>query len=603
MYVKKTYVFSLLYLILLILFQSSSLVLAQEKTDAEKNQPTLSIKIIVEGLSDKEKMNALAYLEIVKYQHDPNLNELWLKRLHSKAANNIKKSLRPYGYYQVSVDSFLEKDSSAIWQARYQVKTGERVKIAKVDVKVINGGENDSKILNAIKDFPIKENDFLDHDVYETAKDDLLKLIGNLGYSDVKAQTKRVLVDPGKNSAELTLYIDTGAKYYLGEFRFHQNALKPEFINRYITDVQPGDPFSQKRLLDIQQSLVKSGYFSVVDIKPEYSETKEQQVPIDIILTPAKRHKLSFGFGYDTEIELNASARWQNRLVNRYGHNTDVLLRVSDKKNLLRGTYWIPINDPRTDKIGFTITFENEETDDTERSTSDFEIARIFKWHDWSAKLFTEYKFERFESDHEPETLTRLLSLGGRLEGLFFEPGKYPRKGWAAFAELKGAPNIIWSDTDYIRLHLKSRLLLPVQEKGRVIIRGELGLAEVGYFSQYPNSLRFFAGGDQSVRGYDWKSLGPVDDDGDVIGGKNVVSAAIEYNQKISDQWIAAIFLDAGNAFNDELDKLYYGAGFGARWISPIGLIRADMGWPINEDDEETKLSSLVFYFGFEVNL
>jgi len=603
MYVKKTYVLSVLYPILLVLLLSSSLVIAKKTIDAQKNPPNLSIKIIVEGLSDKEKKNALAYLEIVKYQRDPNLNELWLKRLHAKAPNNIKKSLRPYGYYQVVVDSFLEKDSSGDWQARYQVKTGERVKIVKVDLSIFNGGENDSEILAAIKNFPIKENDFLDHDVYETAKDNLLKLIGNLGYSDVKAQTKRILVDPNRNSAELTLHIDTGEKYYLGEFRFHQNSLHPEFINRYIVDVKPGDPFSQKRLLAIQQSLVKSGYFSVVDIKPEYSKTKAQQVPIDITLTPAKRHKLSFGFGYDTEIELNASARWQNRLVNRSGHNTDVLLRVSDKKNLLRGTYWIPIKDPRTDKIGFTIKFENEETDDTERNTSDFEIARVFKWHDWNAKLFTEYKFERFESDHEPETLTRLLSFGGRLEGLFFEQGKYPRTGWSAFAELRGAPNIIWSDTDYIRLHLKSRFLLPVQEKGRFIFRGQLGLAEVGYFSKYPNSLRFFAGGDQSVRGYDWKSLGPVDDEGDVIGGKNVATASIEYNHKISHQWIAAAFLDAGNAYNDEFNKLYYGAGFGARWISPIGLVRADMGWPVNEDDEVTKLSSLVFYFGFEVSL
>ncbi len=134
-------------------------------------------------------------------------------------------------------------------------------------------------------------------------------------------------------------------------------------------------------------------------------------------------------------------------------------------------------------------------------------------------------------------------------------------------------------------------------------MRGELGLADVGDFNKYPNSLRFFAGGDQSVRGYDWKSLGPVDDVDDVVGGKNVVTASIEYNHKISQQWIAAAFIDTGNAYNDEFNKLYYGAGFGARWISPVGLVRADMGWPINDDDEETHLSSMVFYFGFEVSL
>ncbi|MDX2505814.1 MAG: autotransporter assembly complex family protein [Gammaproteobacteria bacterium] len=587
--------------ILRTLWQILFVLITSHAVAAQEKPAAIAVNVIVEGLGDKEKKNALAYLEIVKNQKD--LNELWLKQLHSRAQDNIKQSLRPFGYYQAVVESHLEKDSRDVWQARYQVKTGKRVKILKVDIRLIGGGANEPEILAAVKKFPIKVNDFLDHDVYEAGKSDLLSLIGNLGYSDVKTDKKRLLIDPPKNSAEITLHINTGEKYYLGQFRFQQNSLQPDFINRYIVDVKPGDPFSHKRLLALQQSLVSSGYFSVVDIKPEYSETEQQHVPVDIILTQAKRHKLSFGLGYDTEIDLNASIRWQNRLLNSYGHNTDVLLKISDKKSMLSGTYWIPINDPRTDKIGFTTKFETEETDDTDRNTLDLEAAWVFKWREWNSKLFTEYKFERFESGTEPETITRLLSLGSQLEGVFIAKGMYPRKGWSAFAELRGAPELIWSDTDYVRLHLKSRLLLPLQEEGRFILRAELGLAEVGDFDQYPTSLRFFAGGDQSVRGYDWKALGPVDDAGDVVGGKNVVTASIEYNHKISQQWIAAAFLDMGNAYNDEFNKLYYGAGFGARWISPVGLIRADMGWPINEDDEETKLSSLVFYFGFEVSL
>jgi len=581
-----------LLLLALLMFQSAS---AQETA--------LSVNITIEGLNDEEKNNALAYLEIEKNKLNPNLNELWLKRLHSKAEENIKQSLRPFGYYQALVASLLEKDSTGTWQARYQVKTGERVKIVSIDLTINGGGINDSEVLSAVEQFSIKEGDLLDHEVYELEKDNLLNSIGHLGYSDVKTEKKQLLVDPFKNSAEITLLINTGEKYYLGEFHFHQSSLQEDLINRYIHDVKPGDPFSQKRLLSLQQSLMSSGYFSLIDIKPEYSQTKEQHVPVDITLTPAKQHKISFGLGYDTEIDLNASIRWNNRLVNSYGHNTDVLLKVSDKKSFLRGTYWIPVYNPGTDKLGITAKFETEETDDTDRNTLDLEVALISKWRDWDSKLFTEYKFERFESGAEPETITRLLSIGGRLENVSFETGLYPRSGWAAFAELRGAPSLVWSDTDYLRMHLKSRLLFPVQEKGRFILRGELGLAGVGDFDKYPNSLRFFAGGDQSVRGYDWKSLGPEDKSDEIVGGKNVISASIEYNHKISQKWVAAGFLDAGNAYNDELDKLYYGAGFGARWISPVGMVRADLGWPINEDDEATKLSSLVFYFGFEVSL
>jgi translocation and assembly module TamA len=130
-----------------------------------------------------------------------------------------------------------------------------------------------------------------------------------------------------------------------------------------------------------------------------------------------------------------------------------------------------------------------------------------------------------------------------------------------------------------------------------------VGLADLGDRKKYPNSLRFFAGGDQSVRGYNWKTLGPTDLEGDVIGGQNVITAAIEYNHKISTDWLLATFFDAGNAFDNELKKLYYGAGVGARWISPVGLIRLDMGFPLNGDDKVTDLESTVIYFGFEVSL
>jgi translocation and assembly module TamA len=122
-------------------------------------------------------------------------------------------------------------------------------------------------------------------------------------------------------------------------------------------------------------------------------------------------------------------------------------------------------------------------------------------------------------------------------------------------------------------------------------------------FTKYPNSLRFFAGGDNSVRGYDWKELGPVDKGGEVIGGKQVLTFSVEYDHRVLEQWVAAGFVDAGNAFDDDLNKLYYGAGFGVRWLSPVGAVRLDLAWPFNKDDGDTELGDVHVHFGFEVNL
>ncbi|MCU7836696.1 MAG: BamA/TamA family outer membrane protein [gamma proteobacterium symbiont of Taylorina sp.] len=589
----------------LILLFFTTLVLAQESSPAQsinKEATGLNVIVSVVGLNKAETKNAFAYLDIEKNKASPRLNKLWLKQLHSKAEKDIKKSLHAFGYYQASIKSQLSKDTNGIWHATYHIKTGKKVSYTNVEIKISGAGNEEKKIIAAQENFNIKKGDLLDHEFYETSKTDLLSLIGNLGYADAKIEKKQLLINPEENTVELILHISTGEKFYLGEFNFHQDILKPELLNKYLVDIKRGEFYSQKNLLDIQQSLVRSGFFSLVDIEPKFEQAEEQHVPIDISLSPVKQHKFSFGIGFDTEIDLNASARWQNRLINSSGHNSDVLLKISDKQSKLQGTYWIPINDPRTDKLGFISRFETEDTGSTYRKTLDLEANYIFKWQQWDAKLFTELKYEQYEFGIFDRS-SSLLSLGARMDGNFIETRPYPRKGWALYTELRGAPANALSDTSYMRVHVKSRIIFPVMDGGRLLLRGEVGAATVDKVLNYPNSLRFFAGGDQSVRGYDWKSLGPTDLQGDVIGGRNVLTASIEYNHKVNKSWVAAAFFDAGNAFNDEIDKIYYGAGFGARWISPVGLVRLDLGIPINGDDEVTNLQSAVLYFGFEISL
>ncbi len=119
-------------------------------------------------------------------------------------------------------------------------------------------------------------------------------------------------------------------------------------------------------------------------------------------------------------------------------------------------------------------------------------------------------------------------------------------------------------------------------------------------FEKYPSSLRFYAGGTQSVRGYEYKTLGPKDEIGEVIGGKNVVAASLEYDHQIVEKWVGALFFDAGNAFTDSMDTVYQGAGVGLRWISPIGSVRVDLAFPLNDNAPDSDEYYIHFGFGAE---
>ena len=94
---------------------------------------------------------------------------------------------------------------------------------------------------------------------------------------------------------------------------------------------------------------------------------------------------------------------------------------------------------------------------------------------------------------------------------------------------------------------------------------------------QLPTSLRFFAGGDASVRGYAYNSIGPTDEEGVVIGGKNLLVGSLEYEHRVWDGWSLAAFVDSGDAFDGASPELKTGAGVGLRWRSPVGPVRIDL--------------------------
>ena len=561
------------------------------------------VKIEITGVKGRLLKNVKGFLRLSEKAKDPKFTIQWLKFLHQEAEEDIKKALEPFGYFTPEIKSELQQTGPNRWLARYHIDPGPRIRIKEVDVRLSGQGARDPDLLKLVRDFPLKAGDFLDQELYEKGKRAIIKSALSKGYMDVRAVVKKVLVDPEAKSAVIKLHIDTGAMYFLGKIRVHQDFMDPDLIERYIRGLKEGEPFTEESLLRLQQLLSDTGYFSLVDISPALDETGEDhRIPVDIYLEPASRHTLSFGIGYDTEVELNGSFHWHDARVNSLGHTSDIWTRLSMKQNMLKAAYWIPGSDPRTDRFGLSASLEQEDSADTERNTLDLEGGYDFLWSGWRSKLFSELKFERFRGSGESWTATKMFSVGGRVERSTIPKGPFPQRGWYLFSELRGSPGL-YSDTAYMREHFRGRLLIPAGSRGRFLLRGRLGLAQVSKFSKYPDSLRFFAGGGESVRGYRWKRLGPEDSEGNVIGGRNVVSASCEFDYRVLERWVGALFVDAGNAFNGTLDKIYVGTGFGIRWLSPVGTVRLDLGWPVNEDGRSVKLSSVRFYFGFEITL
>jgi translocation and assembly module TamA len=159
-----------------------------------------------------------------------------------------------------------------------------------------------------------------------------------------------------------------------------------------------------------------------------------------------------------------------------------------------------------------------------------------------------------------------------------------PSHGHQISFGVAAAAESLLSDTDLVQLDLRGKRVDTLSERWRLLTRAEAGVTLIDSVDDLPASLRFYAGGDNSVRGYDYQSLGPLGDDGDVIGGRYLVAASAEVDYLIKDKWRLAAFVDTGNAFDDTDTELKTGAGIGARWQSPVGPVRLDFAVPLDED-------------------
>ncbi|MDM7486487.1 MAG: BamA/TamA family outer membrane protein, partial [Vibrio metschnikovii] len=143
-------------------------------------------------------------------------------------------------------------------------------------------------------------------------------------------------------------------------------------------------------------------------------------------------------------------------------------------------------------------------------------------------------------------------------------------------------PSVI-SETRATRVQAGSSWVRSLGERHRGLFRIDGSANFADEFDKLPPSLRFFAGGDNNLRGYGYQSISPRDASGSLTGAKYMATSSLEYQYRIGGNWWAALFVDYGDAFNDTPDWKT-GTGFGLRWVSPVGPLRLDFAWGLDSE-------------------
>lgn len=532
-----------------------------------------TLTVVVEGVSGALRDNVLASLGIHRERERKDLFPARIRRLHERAPEEIRMALQPFGYYRPRIEATLDQNGEE-WIARYRIDPGTPIPVAVVEVNIAGEGADDPAFRAPVENFPIKPGDTLSHAVYENAKQQFQDLAAERGYFDLRFTRQEVRVDLESYRAEIYLDVDTGPRYRFGAITSDQDILSSELLARYVR-LHPGQPYSTAALLDAQLALLGSNYFSDVQIEADPQDADDRTIPVRIHVTPRPPNKYTFGIGYGTDTGARGQIGWERFYLNPQGHHTRVELRGSEIERSVTAGYFIPIRNPRTDQLAFTGGYNEIDTRVYDTRIRRLAVSRTTTRGHLLETLSLTQQREDFEISDQRRT-TSLLLPGISWTYYLGEERVYTRLGARAALDLRGASENLASDVSLAQARFQIKGIFPVSNFGRVITRGEIGATRIGDFDQLPASLRFFAGGDQSVRGYAYNTLGPRDALGNVIGGRHLLVGSVEYEQHLTGNWSAAVFYDAGNALDNFTDPLERGAGIGVRWRSPIGQIRLD---------------------------
>jgi len=544
------------------------------------------IEVVLKGVEGAVADNVRAQLTLYQERAAKGIAASRVRLLYRRAESEILAALRPYGFYRATLVGELQEIDPDRWRTSFQIEPGLPIRLQRVDVRVQGAGAADQGLASG---FPQKQGDVLDQGIYTAFKRSWLELALERGYLDARFATARIDLDLDAYQAEVTLVLDSGHRYRFGEVTFQQQRLDDDLLQRFQRFADDQD-YHHRHLLQLRRDLLDSGYFDSVDVVPQRDGILDGRIPVIVALEPHTKDLYRFGIGYATDVGPRLSFEWRRRIVNSRGHSARIETIWSPVDSRLAGQYRIPLEDPARDFFAIEPRVETYDTKGRQGQIASVDLYGPWLLEKWRRVLGVGFEYEDYqiaEEDTDYYAMVPFAELSRvRNDGLL-----YTRKGYRLKLRLAGALDGLLAQSTFLQGSARGKWVWSPGEDYRLISRFDLGATWADRLQDLPASRRFFAGGDNSLRGFALDSLGPRDDQGNLVGGRYLATASVEIERRIDAEWSGALFYDFGNAWDpDYRNQLGQGIGLGVRWLSPIGQVRVDLAWPLGAPEQGVRL-------------
>lgn len=543
------------------------------------------IDIQINGVDGELRRNVLAYLSLERYKTRDDLDENLIERLQERAVREAASALRPFGYYEATVEASIEKVGETRWRARLNIDTGIPVVMQDVIVRVEGAGAEHPALQDILRNLPLRAGMRLDHAAYDSLKDSLRRTAATLGFVEAKLTANELRVDPALKTATATLILQTGPRYSFGTTIIEQRSLDESLLRRYLR-YEDGSPYDANQLLRTQFALDDSQYFSTVEVLAGEPDPASRLIPVNIRTEPNRRNRYSAGVGYATDSRARGTLTWENRRLNDRGHRLRAELKAAQVEQSFEARYLVPMGDPALEKFMTEWRYSRDEFGDLDTRTTRLQPSITQVRGDWQRVFFASLSRVNTATGDAArgislDTSDTLVIPGVSLASVprgYLGEALFSR---GLFAEIRGSTKNLGAPDNYLQLRIEGERAIDISPKWHFFVRGQLGATWISTTTDLPGTERFFAGGDRSVRGFGYTDLSPVDESGSKVGGRHLLTATAEIIRDLPRNFGIAAFVDAGNAFDNFGDPLQYSAGIGLRLRLPVVTLGIDIAQPL----------------------
>lgn len=526
-------------------------------------------------------------LDIVGWVGREDVNEDQLRQLLRTAPDQAVGLLATEGYLSPVVKAVLVKED-AQWVVRLVVEPGEPARVISVDFRITGSidtdPDKDERIDRARKAFILNEGMIFRQRDWDTSKEGATRSLHRLRYAAARVANSRAEIDPETRQARLSVEINSGPPFTFGDLEVKGLGRYPLSIVRNLSPIQPGDPYDEEQLLKYQKRLLRNGRFASAVVRAGNDPENANATPIYANVVESASRKIEFGIGVSTDRGPRGEVAYTDLNTFDRALKFNTRLQVDKLVQSFLGGFSFPVN---RKKWGYGVLgkYLQEDIQGLESTNWSVTGAHTYIVEEYKSQQILQLLAEnRRVADQSQDNIIALYLaqnwMWNDLDNLLT-----PRKGYFAGLEVGGASREIVSDASFGRVVAKGNYFQPVSTFGTLVLRLEAGVVDANSSSNIPTEYLFRTGGDSTVRGYEYESIG-VDFNGAVVGGRYLLVGSIEYIQWLKENFGAAIFYDAGDAVDDTSDfQAAAGYGIGARWYSPIGAISLDLAYGEEVDE------------------